>query len=168
MYLFIPFSLLGGVDIQGDCAVTATWNLLEHLVTSKEKATQTVLHRVTVERLFSLGCALPPWLVSGYKKRDCAELIRLYHGQGNLEPATDLALEYLEAVLGQGGEYFGLEHSLQANKRLVSCFHVLLCFKGYIINVFKNHQSLMVLFYPNFIYFPIISTVFYPIHGMNT
>ena len=95
-----------------------------------------MLHRVTVERLFSLGCALPPWLVFGYKKRDCAELIRLYHGQGNLEPATDLALEYLEAVLGQGGEYFGLEHSLQANKRLVTLnhsasIHVLLRFMGY-------------------------------------
>ena len=49
--------------------------------------------------------------------RDCAELCRLYHAQGQLEAATDLIIEYLEAVQGHGGEYFGLQHSLQANTR---------------------------------------------------
>ena len=49
--------------------------------------------------------------------RDCAELCRLYHSQGHLEAATDLMIEYLEAVLGKGGEYFGIESSLQANSR---------------------------------------------------
>ena len=68
-------------------------------------------------RLFSLGATLPPWLVAGYKKRGAAELMRLYHGQGQLEAATSLVIEYLEAVLGKGGEYFGLEGSLQANTR---------------------------------------------------
>jgi len=107
----------GGIDIQGDCAVVATWTLLEHLVSTKEKAGETLLHRVTVSRLFSLGATLPPWLVAGYKKRDAAELVRLYHGQGLLEAATGLVIEYLDAVLGKGGEYFGLETSLQANNR---------------------------------------------------
>jgi len=107
----------GGLDIQGDDAVSATWSLLEHLVTTQEKKGETVLHRVTVLRLFSLGASLPPWLVAGYKKRDCAELCRLYHSQGHLEAATDLMIEYLEAVLGKGGEYFGIESSLQANSR---------------------------------------------------
>merc|ERR1719341_2838888 len=110
-------SLAGVIDIQGDCAVAATWTLLEHLVSTKEKAGETLLHRVTVSRLFSLGATLPPWLVAGYKKRDAAELVRLYHGQGLLEAATGLVIEYLDAVLGKGGEYFGLETSLQANNR---------------------------------------------------
>ena len=43
--------------------------------------------------------------------------MRLYHGQGLLEAATGLVIEYLDAVLGKGGEYFGLETSLQANNR---------------------------------------------------
>jgi len=116
-WLWLAENRPGGLDIQGDCAVAATWSLLQHLVTSQEKAGETVLHRVAVLRLFSLGAVLPPWLVAGYKKRDCAELCRLYHAQGQLEAATDLIIEYLEAVQGHGGEYFGLQHSLQANTR---------------------------------------------------
>lgn len=131
-----------------------------------------MLHRVTVERLFSLGCALPPWLVFGYKKRDCAELIRLYHGQGNLEPATDLALEYLEAVLGQGGEYFGLEHSLQANKRLVTLttqpVSTYYCVLWGIQDKFSRFSPpLRYFFIPNLLYFHFISNLFYPIHRIK-
>ena len=37
--------------------------------------------------------------------------------QGKLEAASELAIEYLEAVMGKGGEYFGLESSLMANQR---------------------------------------------------
>ena len=34
-----------------------------------------------------------------------------------LEAATDLVVEYLEAVMGKGGEYFGIQNSLQPNSR---------------------------------------------------
>jgi len=105
-----------GTDVHSECAVTATWTLLKHVVENKEAARETVVHRVVTTRLFTLGVDLPPWLVAGYKKRDAAELIRLYHAQGKLEAAVDLAVEYLEAVMGQGSEYFGLESSLMANK----------------------------------------------------
>ena len=37
--------------------------------------------------------------------------------QGDLNAATDLAVEYMEAVMGRGGEYFGIDKSLQANTR---------------------------------------------------
>jgi len=107
----------GGADMHSECAVTATWNLVKHIVESKEKPRETVLHRVVTTRLFSLGADLPPWLVAGYKKRDAAELMRLYHAQGKLEAAADLSIEYLDAVMGKGGEYFGLETSLLANQR---------------------------------------------------
>ena len=69
----------------------AAWQLLQHLVTEKEKRGETALHRAVVTRLFSLGCSLPPWLTAGYKKRDPAELMRMYHQHGRLEAAAELA-----------------------------------------------------------------------------
>lgn len=72
------------MDLQIDCAVTASWSLLQHLVTARERPGETVLHRAAVVRLFSLGAGLPPWLVDGYKKRDAAQLMRLYHAQVGL------------------------------------------------------------------------------------
>jgi len=107
----------GGVEIQGECAVEAVWQLLKHIVTSKEKAGETSLHRSVVCRLFTLGCNLPPWLTAGYKMKDPAELIRLYHQHGYIEAAAELAVEYLEAVLGTGAEYFGLKGGLVAGSR---------------------------------------------------
>jgi len=104
----------GSVEITGECAVEATWQLLQHVVTSKEQGGCTTLHRAVVSRLASLGCSFPPWLLAGYKKRDPAELIRLFHSLGYLERAGDLATEYINAVMGVGAEYFGLSEGLHA------------------------------------------------------
>ena len=50
-------------------------------------------------------CAGPPWLLSGYKKRDTVELIRVYHQLGYIEMAGEVAIQYIQAVMSEGVEY---------------------------------------------------------------
>merc|ERR1712179_694785 len=88
-----------------------------HIVTTQESAGCSSLYRSTVTRLASSSCSFPPWLLAGYKKRDCAELIRLYHQLGYIELAGELAIEYLMAVMGDGSEYFGLEGGLTSTSK---------------------------------------------------
>jgi len=107
----------GGKEVQGEDAVEASWQLLEHIVTSQEEKGCSSLHRAAVSRLASSSCSFPPWLLAGYKKRDCAELIRLYHQLGLIELAGELAIEYIRAVMGDGAEYFGLEGGLKATSK---------------------------------------------------
>lgn len=45
------------------------------------------------------------------QKVDAAELLRLYLNYDLLEEAADLVLEYVDAVLGKGHQYFGIEVS---------------------------------------------------------
>lgn len=45
---------------------------------------------------------------------DAAELLRLYLNYDLLEEAVDLVLEYVDAVLGKGHQYFGIEVSSPA------------------------------------------------------
>ena len=96
----------------GEDAVEAAWQLLEHVVTKHEDRGCTGLHRAVLCKLASLRCAPPPWLVSGYKKRDCGELIRVYHQLGYIEQAGEVAIQYLKAVMGEGSEYFSLDGGL--------------------------------------------------------
>lgn len=43
------------------------------------------------------------------QKRNAAELLRLMLNTGRILEASDLAVEYINAVLGNGKEHFGLE-----------------------------------------------------------
>merc|ERR1711974_75270 len=97
--------------------VEASWQLLEHIVTSQEERGCTSLHRAVVTRLASCRSSFPPWLLAGYKRRDCAELIRVFHQLGLLELAGELAIEYIRAVMGEGAEYFGLEGGLSGSSK---------------------------------------------------
>lgn len=45
---------------------------------------------------------------------DAAELLRLYLNYDLLEEAVELVLEYVNAVLGKGHQYFGIEVSSPA------------------------------------------------------
>lgn len=40
---------------------------------------------------------------------DAAELLRLYLNYDLLEEAVDLVLEYVDALLGKGNAYFGIQ-----------------------------------------------------------
>ncbi|KPP68512.1 nuclear pore complex protein Nup160-like, partial [Scleropages formosus] len=50
---------------------------------------------------------------------DTAALLRLYLNYDLLEPAVDLVLEYVDALLGKGHQYFGIERPLSATAPLV-------------------------------------------------
>jgi len=49
--------------------------------------------------------------LSAWQKVDAAELLRLYLNYDLLEEAAELVLEYVDAVLGKGHQYFGIEVS---------------------------------------------------------
>ena len=101
----------GGREV-GEDAVEAAWQLLEHIVTSHEQRGCTALHRAVLCKLSQSRCAPPPWLVAGYKMKDCSELIRVYHQLGYIEQAGEVAIQYITAVMGDGAEYFGLSGGL--------------------------------------------------------
>lgn len=95
-------------------AALLAWRLLETLLSKYESPRQSTLHKAVAARLLGLGAFLPHWLVTSYKQRNPAELLRMLLSAGRLVEATDLAKEYIWAVLGHGKEYFGLENSLLA------------------------------------------------------
>jgi nuclear pore complex protein Nup160 len=67
-------------------------------------------------RLISLGDAgFPAWMISGYKAVNAAELLHLYLSHGYVLLAAALAVDYLEAALGNGKEYFGFKNAIHAN-----------------------------------------------------
>lgn len=95
-------------------SVLLAWRLLETLLNKYESPRQSTLHKAVATRLLGLGAFLPHWLVMSYKLRNPAELLRVLLSAGRLVEATELAKEYVWAVLGRGKEYFGLENSLLA------------------------------------------------------
>ncbi|EDO48976.1 predicted protein [Nematostella vectensis] len=72
-------------------------------------------HRCVATKLLSLGAHLPSWLVNDFKRLSPSELLYLYVTYDMLQEATDLAIEYIHAVQGDGKEHFGLKTALHAN-----------------------------------------------------
>lgn len=60
------------------------------------------------------------------QKVDAAELLRLYLNYDLLEEAVDLVSEYVDAVLGKGHQYFGIEVALCPRFLLILYYHTLL------------------------------------------
>ncbi|XP_075528795.1 nuclear pore complex protein Nup160 [Dermacentor variabilis] len=99
------------LDIPGQA-----WLLLRHYLEQHEREPGTTrYHRLITSKLLCNGYSLPPWLTESYKKRDAPELLRLLIAYSRLEEATDISIEYVDAVLGKGKEYFGLTSALHAN-----------------------------------------------------
>ncbi|CAN8010772.1 unnamed protein product [Ixodes pacificus] len=91
------------------------WSLLRHYLQEYESEPGiTRYHRLVACQLLTHGYVLPPWFLALYKVRDPAELLRLYMTYGKLEDATDLAVEYVDATLRMGKEYFGLPNALHS------------------------------------------------------
>ncbi|XP_064477257.1 nuclear pore complex protein Nup160-like [Ornithodoros turicata] len=100
------------------------WLLLQHYLDHYESSPlSTRYHRLVASSFLARGCTLPPWFLASYKKRDPSELLRLYLMYGRLEDATSLSLEYIDAVLGKGPEYFGLRETLHATSHPVRLPH---------------------------------------------
>ncbi|KAM4874044.1 LOW QUALITY PROTEIN: nuclear pore complex protein Nup160-like [Thomomys bottae] len=97
---------LGGEATQAEAWAWLAANQLSSVIT-------------TINKLLSYGVPLPNWLVNSYKIVDAAELLRLYLNYDLLEEAVDLVSEYVDAVLGKGHQYFGIEFPLSATAPLV-------------------------------------------------
>ncbi|XP_020647772.3 nuclear pore complex protein Nup160 isoform X1 [Pogona vitticeps] len=99
-------------------ATDEAWRLLSYYL-DKYKCQNSPYHRCVINKLLSHGVPLPNWLINSYKKVDAAELLRLYLNYDLLEEAVDLVLEYVDALLGKGHDYFGIEFPLSATTPIV-------------------------------------------------
>lgn len=99
------------------------WRLLQHLIDENEQPGSSVLHRAVANKILGLGEFLPHWLFLSYRQRNLSELLNLYVKHGRLVEATDLAVEYVSAMMGSGGEYFGLANALHSTTPAM-CFPV--------------------------------------------
>uniref|UniRef100_A0A3B1IPV2 Nucleoporin 160 n=1 Tax=Astyanax mexicanus TaxID=7994 RepID=A0A3B1IPV2_ASTMX len=102
-----------------ECSATdEAWRLLASYL-EKHQSQNAQYHRCVINRLLSHGVPVPDWLVNAYKEVDAAALLRLYLNYDQLEPAAELVLEYVDALLGKGHQYFGIEMPLSATAPLV-------------------------------------------------
>ncbi|XP_040836190.1 nuclear pore complex protein Nup160 [Ochotona curzoniae] len=99
-------------------ATDEAWQLLSNYL-EKYKVQNNLYHHCVINKLLSHGVPLPNWLINSYKKVDAAELLRLYLNYDLLEEAVDLVSEYVDAVLGKGHQYFGIEFPLSATAPMV-------------------------------------------------
>ncbi|XP_037026302.1 nuclear pore complex protein Nup160 homolog isoform X2 [Bradysia coprophila] len=97
---------------QKNSAVDMAWKLLEVLLDDYETGTATTLRKSVANKILSLGEFLPHWLYLSYKKANPSELLYLYVNHGRLIEATELAVDYVSAMLRFGGEFFGLSNSM--------------------------------------------------------
>lgn len=127
----------GGEAAQGEAWAWLAANQLSSVITTKEssatdeawkllstyleryKVQNNLYHHCVINKLLSHGVPLPNWLINSYKKVDAAELLRLYLNYDLLEEAVDLVSEYVDAVLGKGHQYFGIEFPLSATAPMV-------------------------------------------------
>ncbi|KAF6333768.1 nucleoporin 160 [Rhinolophus ferrumequinum] len=94
------------------------WRLLSTYL-ERHKVQNNLYHHCVIQKLLAHGVPLPNWLINSYKKVDAAELLRLYLNYDLLEEAVDLVSEYVDAVLGKGHQYFGIEFPLSATAPMV-------------------------------------------------
>ncbi|XP_032683313.1 nuclear pore complex protein Nup160 homolog [Odontomachus brunneus] len=102
------------IGISNTTITNTAWRLLEYFTLKHEKNTNSELHKAVARKLLQDGAFLPQWLLMSYKKRNASELLRLMLNTGRLIEASDLAVDYISAVLGSGKEHFGLETPLVA------------------------------------------------------
>ncbi|EPY76997.1 nuclear pore complex protein Nup160 [Camelus ferus] len=99
-------------------ATDEAWRLLSTYL-ERYKVQNNLYHHCVINKLLSHGVPLPNWLINSYKMVDAAELLRLYLNYDLLEEAVDLVSEYVDAVLGKGHQYFGIEFPLSATAPMV-------------------------------------------------
>ncbi|XP_012217112.2 nuclear pore complex protein Nup160 homolog [Linepithema humile] len=102
------------IGISNTTITNTAWKLLEYFTLKHEKDNNSELHKAVARKLLQDGAFLPQWLLISYKKRNASELLRLMLNSGRLLEASDLAIDYINAVLGCGLEHFGLKTPLVA------------------------------------------------------
>ncbi|XP_071318401.1 nuclear pore complex protein Nup160 isoform X2 [Trachinotus anak] len=101
------------VNTKESSATDEAWRLLASYL-DRYPSSNGQHHRCVINKLLSHGAPLPDWLVKSYKAVDAASLLRLYLNFDLLEAAAELVLEYVDALLGKGHQYFGIERPLSA------------------------------------------------------
>ncbi|XP_062521773.1 nuclear pore complex protein Nup160-like isoform X2 [Corticium candelabrum] len=76
-------------------------------------------HSSVTSRLLVLGSVLPQWLVDSYLKHFPSELLQHYLQFDLLKEAARVALGYVNAVQGQGKEFYGLQNGVHATEPAV-------------------------------------------------
>lgn len=102
------------VNCSYNSVVDVCWSLLKTLTLLHEKKNESKLHKCIASKLLQQGAFLPQWLIVSYKKTNPSELLRIILNSGRLLEALDLTLDYINAILGEGKEYFGLDTPLIA------------------------------------------------------
>ncbi|XP_076588387.1 nuclear pore complex protein Nup160 [Chaetodon auriga] len=106
------------VNTKESSATDEAWRLLASYL-DRYPSANGQHHRCVINKLLSHGVPLPDWLVKSYKAVDAASLLRLFLNFDLLEPAAELVLEYVDALLGKGHQYFGIERPLSATSSSV-------------------------------------------------
>ena len=109
---------LGRCQLPGEAAAAGsaaeqTAALLRQVL-AEAPAGDTRLLRAAAERFLQLARPLPAWQAAQYERSNAAELGRQLLRAGQLEPAGQLLLRLLEALLGAAPERFGLQSALHA------------------------------------------------------
>ncbi|XP_041851953.1 nuclear pore complex protein Nup160 [Melanotaenia boesemani] len=104
---------LSVVNTKESSAADEAWRLLGSYL-DRYPSTNGQHHHQVIHKLLSHGVPPPDWLLQSYKRADAASLLRLFLNFDLLEPAAELVLEYVDAVLGRGHQYFGVERPLSA------------------------------------------------------
>eukprot|EP00066_Takifugu_rubripes_P016720 XP_011605986.1 PREDICTED: LOW QUALITY PROTEIN: nuclear pore complex protein Nup160 [Takifugu rubripes] len=106
------------VNTKESSATDEAWRLLASYLDSYPSA-NAQYHRCVINKLLSHGVPLPDWLIKSYKAVDAASLLRLLLNFDLLDAAAELVLEYVDALLGRGHQYFGIERPLSATSSSV-------------------------------------------------
>uniref|UniRef100_A0A671MYY4 Nucleoporin 160 n=1 Tax=Sinocyclocheilus anshuiensis TaxID=1608454 RepID=A0A671MYY4_9TELE len=106
------------ITTKDSSATDEAWRLLAHYL-EKYPSQNAQYHRCVLNKLLSHGVPVPDWLLNAYKEVDAAALLRLYLNYDQLESAAELVLEYVDALLGKGHQYFGIARPLSATASLV-------------------------------------------------
>ena len=103
-------------------AVEQAWRLLKRYLAKFTGVNGPIYHKAVATKLLSLSCSLPTWFVNDYKEKNAPELLRIYISFDLLEEASELAVTYIDAVLGIGKESFGIQvlfFSLWSDSRFI-------------------------------------------------
>ncbi|KAK0152332.1 Nuclear pore complex protein Nup160 [Merluccius polli] len=106
------------INTKESSATDEAWRLLASYL-ERHSSRSARHHRDVINKLLAHGLPLPDWLINAYKGVDAASLLRLYLNYDLLEEAAELVLEYVDALLGKGHQYFGIEMPLSATAPLV-------------------------------------------------
>uniref|UniRef100_A0A8C4HGB1 Nuclear pore complex protein Nup160 n=1 Tax=Dicentrarchus labrax TaxID=13489 RepID=A0A8C4HGB1_DICLA len=106
------------VNTKESSATDEAWRLLASYL-DRYPSANGQYHRCVINKLLSHAVPLPDWLVKSYKAVDAASLLRLFLNFDLLDAAAELVLEYVDALLGRGHQYFGIERPLSATSSSV-------------------------------------------------